>query len=152
MNFMSKKTQDNENSPITTIHFLPHGIRKNSWSICHKLFLNIHPKASLLFLKIIFMLGFYQQHTFLKRHRTHSMLSIQKLFQFQRNAEESGHNLGQPALGGPDWAGVFGPDDFQRSLPTSTILWFCDSHLEMTIFKNRKKANFMPCCNEAILR
>jgi len=33
---------------------------------------------------------------------------------------------GQLVVGGPAWAG-FGPDDLQRSLPTFTILWFCDS-------------------------
>ena len=38
----------------------------------------------------------------------------------------SGHSPGQPALGHPAGAGV-GPDDFQRSLPTSVTLGFCDS-------------------------
>lgn len=71
-----KKTQENEYSTITTIDFLPQGIRKNSWSIYYKLFLNIHHKAFLFFLKMTFMLGFYQQHTFLKRHRIHSLCSL----------------------------------------------------------------------------
>jgi len=33
-----------------------------------------------------------------------------------------GHSPEQPAVGGPDWAGDLGPDDFQRSLPISTVL------------------------------
>lgn len=33
-----------------------------------------------------------------------------------------------PSLGGPAWAGV-GPDDFQRLLPTWTILWFYEKAL-----------------------
>lgn len=33
-----------------------------------------------------------------------------------------GHSPGQQALGVPAWAGGVGPDDCQRSLPTSTIL------------------------------
>ena len=32
----------------------------------------------------------------------------------------------QPAVGDPALAGGFGLDEPQRSLPTPTILWFCD--------------------------
>lgn len=39
-----------------------------------------------------------------------------------------GRGPGQVALGGPAWAGVLaGPEDLQRSLLTSTVLWFCGS-------------------------
>jgi len=35
-----------------------------------------------------------------------------------------GHCAKKSALGDPAWAQ--GPDDLKRSLPTSTLLWFCN--------------------------
>lgn len=65
--------------------------KENSWSICHKLFLNIHPTASLFFLEMTSMLGFYQQHTFLKRHRTYSLCCLFRSYfsfrEMQRNLD-----------------------------------------------------------------
>ena len=54
----------------------------------------------------------------------------------------------QPAVGGPASAGVVGLDDAQRSLPTPTILWFCDSvRLGLpSLFKNWGVAYIcLPC-------
>lgn len=36
------------------------------------------------------------------------------------------HYPGQPTLGDPVWAGGVRLDDFQRSLSTSIIQWFCN--------------------------
>ena len=38
----------------------------------------------------------------------------------------SGHGPEEPAVDGLAWAGAARPDDLQRSLPTSTNLWFCE--------------------------
>ena len=42
----------------------------------------------------------------------------------------------QPAVGDPASAGGVGLDDPQRSLPTPTILWFCDSVILWIITAN----------------
>lgn len=90
MNFVSKKTQDNEKPPIRNIDFLPQGINKNSQSICHKLFLNIHPKASFfsendLHAKLLSTIQLSK-----KAQNTFTMLSIRSYFssrEMQRNLD-----------------------------------------------------------------
>lgn len=90
MNFVSKKPQDNEKSPIRNTDFLPQGIKKNSLSICHKLFLNIHPKASLFSKNDLHAKLLSTTHLSKKAQNTFTMLSSRSYFssrEMQRNLD-----------------------------------------------------------------